>query len=164
MTDPNETLPLVQAYKEIDQLKAELDGIKSRQETDLTEQKRVVAGLIQIASSLPSDEDVFHPKSVETAKDALALIDQLYLSNMGYGYAIEVLRRNMGLDNTSHDFSECLETFNNLKAELAKAQELLREVMTWHSDAHSSDYNGCDQDKCNWCERASRVGATEGKV
>ena len=123
MTDPNETLPLVQAYKEIDQLKAELDGIKSRQETDLTEQKRVVAGLIQIASSLPSDEDVFHPKSVETAKDALALIDQLYLSNMGYGYAIEVLRRNMGLDNTSHDFSECLETFNNLKAELAKAQD-----------------------------------------
>ena len=53
---------------------------------------------------------------------------------------------------------------DRLKAELAKAQELLREVMTWHSDADSSDYNGCDQDKCNWCERASRVVATEGKV
>ena len=36
---------------------------------------------------------------------------------------------------------------------------LLREVMTWHSDPTSPDYNGCEVDPCHWCAvAASLVG------
>jgi len=66
--------------------------------------------------------------------------------------------------NATLPLVQAYKEIDRLKAELDRARELLREVMTWHSDAHSSDYNGCDQDKCNWCERASRLFATEGKV
>ena len=34
---------------------------------------------------------------------------------------------------------------------------LLREVMMWHSDKESSDYNGCDKSPCLWCENATRL-------
>jgi hypothetical protein len=34
---------------------------------------------------------------------------------------------------------------------------LVREVFDWHADPESSDYNDCDKDKCNWCERAAKV-------
>lgn len=37
---------------------------------------------------------------------------------------------------------------------LAVILELLREVREWHSNPKSSDYNNCDTEPCNWCERA----------
>ena len=131
MSDPNTTLPLVQAYKEIDQLKAELAKAQASEDRlfDLVRYQR--AELHQ--EGLVSDEEY---ASLCTG------------GSIGNG-AWPVRR---------------LEGYDSIKADLAKAQELLREVMSWHSDAHSSDYNGCDQDKCMWCERASRVVATEGKV
>jgi len=33
-------------------------------------------------------------------------------------------------------------------------QELLREVMDWHSNHYSSDYCECDKSPCAWCEYA----------
>lgn len=33
--------------------------------------------------------------------------------------------------------------------------DLVREVMSWHADKESSDYNECDKSKCHWCEMAS---------
>ena len=35
-----------------------------------------------------------------------------------------------------------------------KMKGLLREVMSWHADKDSRDYNDCDQEKCLWCELA----------
>jgi hypothetical protein len=34
---------------------------------------------------------------------------------------------------------------------------LLREVMATHADAESPDYNGCDDDPCEWCEDAAKL-------
>jgi hypothetical protein len=31
------------------------------------------------------------------------------------------------------------------------------EVMQWHADPESSDYNQCDEDKCLWCEDVSKA-------
>ena len=38
--------------------------------------------------------------------------------------------------------------------------DLLREVLDWHSDPESSDYNECDREPCSWCEVARRVVAS----
>jgi len=131
MSDPNTTLPLVQAYKEIDQLKAELAKAQASEDRlfDLVRYQR--AELHQ--EGLVSDEEY---ASLCTG------------GSIGNG-AWPVRR---------------LEGYDSIKADLAKAQELLREVMTGHSDTESPDYIFCNEDKCNWCERASRLFAMEGKV
>lgn len=38
-----------------------------------------------------------------------------------------------------------------------KMNGLLREVMSWHADKDSRDYNDCDQEKCLWCEQAQKL-------
>lgn len=38
-----------------------------------------------------------------------------------------------------------------------KMKGLLREVMSWHADKESRDYNDCDQEKCLWCEQAQEL-------
>lgn len=35
------------------------------------------------------------------------------------------------------------------------AEELLREVMAWHSDPESTDYNECEKAPCAWCSDAT---------
>lgn len=35
------------------------------------------------------------------------------------------------------------------------AERLLREVMSWHADPKSPDYNECDTAPCRWCEQAA---------
>lgn len=37
------------------------------------------------------------------------------------------------------------------------ASELIKEVMQWHSDPASADYNQCDTAPCRWCENARRL-------
>ena len=34
---------------------------------------------------------------------------------------------------------------------------LISEVIKWHSDRLSPDYNECEVSPCNWCERAKKV-------
>lgn len=43
------------------------------------------------------------------------------------------------------------------EATIDKMKCLLREVMAWHSDKDSRDYNDCDQTKCLWCEQAQEL-------
>jgi len=45
----------------------------------------------------------------------------------------------------------------DLEAAACKMKGLLREVMSWHADKNSRDYNDCDQDKCLWCEQAQAL-------
>jgi hypothetical protein len=40
---------------------------------------------------------------------------------------------------------------------MASMARLISEVMRWHSDPESCDYNECDKSKCQWCETASRL-------
>ena len=35
--------------------------------------------------------------------------------------------------------------------------ELIREVMGWHCDPDSPEYNECEREPCYWCEQAARV-------
>ena len=35
--------------------------------------------------------------------------------------------------------------------------DLLTEVMDWHSDPDSTEYNECDIDPCAWCELAAAI-------
>ncbi len=37
------------------------------------------------------------------------------------------------------------------------ATDLLREVMDWHADPESNEYNECDTAPCDWCSQARRV-------
>lgn len=48
-----------------------------------------------------------------------------------------------------------------LRAAAPVGGALLREVMAWHADPKSPDYNGCDKERCNWCERASAALSAE---
>jgi hypothetical protein len=41
--------------------------------------------------------------------------------------------------------------------ELQAAKELLKEVMEWHSDMESPDYNECDKEPCHWCTNAKLI-------
>jgi hypothetical protein len=43
--------------------------------------------------------------------------------------------------------------------------ELLKQVMDWHSDPGSLTYNQCDTDPCNWCTLAQATfdAATKGE-
>ncbi len=36
-------------------------------------------------------------------------------------------------------------------------ESLIREVMHWHADPDSSDYNECDKEHCHWCANAAAV-------
>ena len=40
---------------------------------------------------------------------------------------------------------------------LTRLVELVREVMFWHRDKKSSDYNECDTAPCHWCEQAQKA-------
>lgn len=41
--------------------------------------------------------------------------------------------------------------------ELATMTRLICEVMQWHADPDSPEYNECDKSKCKWCEDAARL-------
>lgn len=41
---------------------------------------------------------------------------------------------------------------------------LVSEVMQWHADPRSSDYNDCDKDKCMWCENAAAALALQSSA
>ena len=40
---------------------------------------------------------------------------------------------------------------------LEAAKFLLSEVMQWHSNTDSNDYNECDKDPCHWCANARLI-------
>ena len=44
-----------------------------------------------------------------------------------------------------------------LFAWIVESRQLLREVIGWHADPESPDYNDCDKAKCAWCEHADKV-------
>ena len=39
----------------------------------------------------------------------------------------------------------------------AEINSLLREVMQQHADPDAPEYNQCDTEPCNWCERAAKL-------
>ena len=39
----------------------------------------------------------------------------------------------------------------------AEIADLLTDVRNLHSHPDSNDYNECDKDPCNWCERAIKI-------
>lgn len=39
-------------------------------------------------------------------------------------------------------------------------ESLVREVMFWHADPESPNYNECDKSPCEWCSNASGLLAT----
>ncbi len=41
-----------------------------------------------------------------------------------------------------------------MKEQIELTIELLEEVVCWHSDKASIDYNECDVDPCLWCSQA----------
>ena len=41
--------------------------------------------------------------------------------------------------------------------DMVRLVDLVREVMFWHRDKESSDYNECDTAPCHWCERAQKA-------
>lgn len=50
---------------------------------------------------------------------------------------------------------------NKLRARHWMAVELLKEVMAWHADPHSEDYNCCEETPCAFCVRAAlAIGQT----
>ncbi len=40
------------------------------------------------------------------------------------------------------------------RAEVVSLRALVGEVVKWHSDPNSPDYNECDKARCLWCEEA----------
>ncbi len=46
---------------------------------------------------------------------------------------------------------------DRLRGQLDEASRLLDEVMSWHKDKNSPDYNECDKAECFWCEQAGKV-------
>jgi hypothetical protein len=53
------------------------------------------------------------------------------------------------------DCKDCQKLYTLPQADPKLAERLLREVMQWHSDPDSSDYNLCDKSPCQWCEDAA---------
>ncbi len=50
---------------------------------------------------------------------------------------------------------------NKLRARYYLAVVLLKEVMAWHADKTSADYNECDEHPCAFCVRAAlAIGQT----
>lgn len=47
----------------------------------------------------------------------------------------------------------------DVTAKLTRARARLKEVMSWHADQESADYNDCDKELCTWCEDAAKVFA-----
>lgn len=41
---------------------------------------------------------------------------------------------------------------------IEKLSALIKEVMQWHADPNSSEYNECDTAPCFWCEQAKELG------
>jgi len=51
-----------------------------------------------------------------------------------------------------------LYNMGKLKEQVKGLEELVREVMSWHSDIESPYYNECNIDnQCRWCEKAHYV-------
>ena len=40
---------------------------------------------------------------------------------------------------------------------LGRACVLLRETVRSHKDPADADYNGCDKDRCAWCQEAEAI-------
>ena len=100
MTDPNETLPLVQAYKEIDRLKVEL--AKAQAEN---------ARLSELASLKLSRNRIKELQTeIERLKAALDLHEH------------EIIELHGHLETESAHRLECQQIIYGLRAELAKAQ------------------------------------------
>jgi len=47
---------------------------------------------------------------------------------------------------------------------ITEAINLLDEVMWWHCDPDSPDYNGCDTEPCSWCAKAASTLAHMERV
>jgi hypothetical protein len=52
---------------------------------------------------------------------------------------------------------EAADELDRLETLADKMKGLLREVMSWHADKESREYNDCDQEKCLWCEQAQAL-------
>lgn len=40
---------------------------------------------------------------------------------------------------------------------LVRLVAIVREVMFWHRDKESADYNECEKGPCHWCEEAQKA-------
>lgn len=53
----------------------------------------------------------------------------------------------------AHDFN----VFVTSPPRKATLRSLVIEVMTWHADRNSPDYNECDREMCHWCANAAKL-------
>jgi len=70
------------------------------------------------------------------------------------------LRTHRSVTELCADNSNLAEYVRQMETEIEQLKankDLVREVMFWHRDKESSDYNECDTAPCHWCERAQKV-------
>lgn len=58
---------------------------------------------------------------------------------------------------TEHSARECITHHHACDCRERAFRELISEVMLWHSDPESADYNECDKTPCMWCENARKL-------
>jgi hypothetical protein len=80
-------------------------------------------------------------KAIEAKDAALILLSKGIIDAFVVKEAAKALEPSAGSDYISRD-------------QVEKMQELLKQVMDWHSDPGSAEYNQCDTDPCSWCEMA----------
>ena len=62
------------------------------------------------------------------------------------------------LDRLRIEAAQAAELYNHMHDacdQRDKLAALVREVMSWHADPNSADYNECDREPCLWCQSAA---------